>query len=319
MTFWRFALAGLVALVPSVADAQDCGLKEYTSIDLLGDTQHQPVVAVNIAGKPFHLIVDTAGVYSELSSDVVSALSLDTHEIRNGDEIYTAKGAALHRYVDAQGFEIGKLHLDHFPMIVGDRVSEGIDGTLSVDFLDRFDVDFDFAAKKMNLFSPDHCEGKVVYWAKTYADAPFKVENTHVQIAITLDGHDLTGVVDTGSSLSTIDEKTSANVLGVDTTSPGIEHDASAKPGDPLSYRYRFKSLSLSGIAVSNPDLLILPDLAERAFEKRHDDEKSLNDPIYGEHLQKQDVILGMDVLSKLHLYISYKEKKLYFTAADAH
>ena len=27
-----------------------------------------------------------------------------------------------------------------------------------------FDVDFDFAAAKMNFFSPDHCPGKVTYW-----------------------------------------------------------------------------------------------------------------------------------------------------------
>ena len=30
-------------------------------------------------------------------------------------------------------------------------------------------------------------------------------------------------------------------------------------------------------------------------------------------------VLLGMDVLSKLHLYIAYGEKKLYVTDAEAH
>jgi hypothetical protein len=30
-------------------------------------------------------------------------------------------------------------------------------------------------------------------------------------------------------------------------------------------------------------------------------------------------MLLGMDVLSKLHLYIAYKERKIYLTAAGAH
>ena len=310
--------AAIVILLANSASAQDCALKQFTAVDLVGDATH-PVVAVNIAGKTFHLLVDTAGVYSSLSDDIVSALSLDTHEIRNGGELYTTTGNVLRRYVNAPSFQIGIIQLDHFSMIVGGRISDSIDGTLSTDFLDRFDVDFDFATKKMNLFSPDHCEGKVVYWAKAYTDVPFKIEGTHIQTDITLDGHSLTGVIDTGSSVSTIDEKTSASVLGIDTQSAGVEHGASAKADDPFAYRYRFKSLALNGVAVSNPDLLILPDLAERAFEKRHDDEKSLKDPVYGAQLQKQDVIVGTDILSKLHLYISYKEKKLYFTAADAH
>jgi hypothetical protein len=30
-------------------------------------------------------------------------------------------------------------------------------------------------------------------------------------------------------------------------------------------------------------------------------------------------LLLGMDVLSRLHLYIAYHEEKLYITGADAH
>ncbi len=37
-------------------------------------------------------------------------------------------------------------------------------GVIGTDLLGKFDVDLDIAHKKLNLFSPDHCKGQVVYW-----------------------------------------------------------------------------------------------------------------------------------------------------------
>jgi predicted aspartyl protease len=313
------AAGAVITLISGHAFAEDCGLKQFASLDLIGDPAGTPRVAVSIAGRPFHLIVDTGGVYSLLSPSAVSAVGVDLHDIRNGTEVYDVNGNAAANYVNAKDFQIGAIHLPTLSMIVMQPMADSrVDGLLSPDFLQHFDVDFDFAGRKVNFFSPDHCEGKVVYWAKEYVDAPFKAGGMHIQIEVTLDGHPLTAMIDTGTSISTIDEKVSAIAMGIDKSSPGIMHDAAAKPDDPFSYRYRFKSISLNGLEVRNPELVLLPDLAERAFEKRHS-EKAAGDAIYGEHLQPPDIILGTDVLSKLHLYISYKEKKLYFTAADAH
>ncbi len=38
----------------------------------------------------------------------------------------------------------------------------------------NYDVDFDFAVGKFNLFSKDHCDGQVVYWTRSpVAVVPF--------------------------------------------------------------------------------------------------------------------------------------------------
>ena len=76
--------------------------------------------------------------------------------------------------------------------------------------------------------------------------------------------------------------------------------------------------LQLGGVAVQHPMIDIVPDQMDSSFKMAHS-EKSRDDPIYGEEMKPEDLSLGMNVLSKLHLYIAYKEHKIYATAADAH
>ncbi|MBV9692184.1 MAG: hypothetical protein JO261_00650 [Alphaproteobacteria bacterium] len=56
----------------------------------------------------------------------------------------------------------------------------------------------------------------------------------------------------------------------------------------------------------------------EQAYRMSHS-EKSRDDPIYGDNFRPEEFILGMNVLSKLHVYIAYKERKIYITPVDQH
>jgi hypothetical protein len=66
------------------------------------------------------------------------------------------------------------------------------------------------------------------------------------------------------------------------------------------AFTHTFKSLSMDGVAMNNPQLIILPD--EHSSQLGH----------YGK------MLLGMKQLSHLHLYIAYKEQILYVTSAEA-
>jgi predicted aspartyl protease len=323
MRGWRPGLLLLLGLssAASAADQQNCTLKEYASLDLVAEPPAVPIIETKIGGRTLHLAVDTGGIYSMLDPRVADALGLEQHPIRNQTESYDVTGNLAKTYVEARDVEIGPIHLDKMAMIAAASVGgRAIDGTLAPDFLSRFDVDFDFAHRKMNLFSPDHCEGKVVYWSTAYATVPFRVEGTHIVVPMSLDGHDVNAVVDTGSTYSTISEGFAHDVLGLSETSPGVEHSSNSKPGDLFHYAYRFKSLSINGIEIKNPLLLDLPDLMRQGFRRAHrDDDRLRDDPVYGFDLKEPQVILGTDVLSKLHLFVSYREKNLYLTAADAH
>ena len=310
----------LTAVLPGAASAQTCGLREFASIDLLPNSE-VPVVEMQIGGRTLHMMIDTGGVYSSLNADVVDALKVSQHDIKNGMEVYGAGGEQYKAYVEAPDFKLGAIALDKYPMMVAHHAltGNGIDGTLAPDFLSRFEVDFDFAAHKLNFFAPDHCPGKVVYWSDAYVEIPFKVDNiTHVTVPMALDGHETSATIDTGASITTLSEAMTRSVFGLSDTSPGMEAIPSAKPDDLFQYRYRFKTLSLNGLAVNNPLIYILPDAAGRTFRRNHDAKMDI-DAIYGLHLSGPQLVLGSDVLSKLHLFISYKEKVVYLTAAGAH
>ena len=229
-------------------------------------------------------------------------------------------GGLIDHYVSVPDLKMGPVTLSNVEMMVGDRPTGETqwDRTLAPDLLDHFEIDFDFAAHKLNLFSQDHCDGHVVYWTKEYMDVPFRTRNTHIVVKVNLDGHDLYATLDTGSGISTISTRL-LSLFGLSEDSAGMESPPDSKPGDLIQHRYHFKNLSLDGVAVNNPLFYILPDKLDAAIRKLSDSDKMAADPVYGTQTEAPQIILGMNILTKLHFFISYKEKKLYLTAADAH
>jgi hypothetical protein len=202
-------------------------------------------------------------------------------------------------------------------VLPGQSANEEVVGILGPDILRAFDVDFDFAGKKLNLFSPDHCEGKVVYWAKSYTTIPFKLSGgDHIRITPNLDGNDIDAVVDTGSTTTILYLNVAYRLFGLTSDTPGVENSGdSAHP----FYKYRFKSLSIHNVTVNNPLITLATDAADAGFKKDRTSKVEL-DAIRGPTpLDDQPMTIGLNVLRKLHLYLAYGEHQLYVTGADAH
>lgn len=326
----RFAkiliLAGLVAAATSVgARAQTCGLGLMASLDMTVMPNGLVTVPVSINGTTHRFVVDTAGIFSKIASSVAQSLGLK--EVETGTELYSPKGRVKLAAADIASLKIGANEAKHFHLAVTDEASNpasGVDGVLAADLLQVFDVEFDFAAKKMNFFSQDHCPGKVVYWTKAaYAELPFHMTsgplaaNDHIQLTTTLDGQDLITDLDTGSSTTWLRRKAAIRSFALDENSPGMTLAPYKENGLPV-YRKKFGVLRLAGVDVRDPTIDVIDDQFDAAFRMAHS-EKSRDDPVYGSSLEMEPFTLGMDVLSKLHLYIAYKEHKVYATAADAH
>jgi hypothetical protein len=79
-------------------------------------------------------------------------------------------------------------------------------------------------------------------------------------------------------------------------------------------YRRRFKTLGVQAVTVVNPMVFLLPDLTNGVVRQA---------PRIGSLTQtddrngSSDVLLGMPTLSQLHLYVAYKERKLYITVSN--
>src|SRR5207244_2627656 len=114
---------------------------------------------------------------------------------RGGIRLYNISNESSGDYVKA-AFTLGQLSAPHIDFIVTPSGTlQGHDprvaGVLAPDILLNYDVDIDFGADKLNLLSPKHCPGKVIYWpALTIAVVPMNVVTSgHIVIPVKLDGH----------------------------------------------------------------------------------------------------------------------------------
>jgi predicted aspartyl protease len=270
-------------------------------------------VPIKINGTERKFLVGTASPFSEISAHVAQELGLRLQAVPNY-EIYTAEGKVKASQAEVETMVIGAVTAKRMHLMVSD-LAERLDGVLGVDILEEFDADFDFGGKMLTIFSQDHCKGKVVYWARTYADIPFELgDSRHIKVATTLDGKRVSGVLDTGAGITVLSMATAR--LGYGLGESDLEAVPQADASSAIRFRKRFGALSLGDVAIKNPLIYLQEDKSEQAFQKAHMG-NDRNPPSNRAELLTPELVAGMNILSKLHLYIAYKERMLYITGAN--
>lgn len=296
-------LGGVLALclAGTAAHAEEtCRLIRLVSLDM-GPEITRVTVPAAINDHQLTMMVDVGAYISVLSEAKAKELNLPIEdEADTGISMYG--GMKLHHYTTFSGFALGKLRAGRleYPLLPADSLPQGVDGLLGADLLGNFDVDLDFANAKFNLFSRDHCDGRVVYWTKVpIAKLPFMMDDSkHIIIHIQLDGHDEKAMLDTGAGRTVMSLDSATFDFGLS------QADLKMVPGSNESdgiRRYPFKQLSFADVVVSNPDITLVPDNKARMGP------------------DAPDMIIGMNILRQLHLYIAYHERNLYISSATQH
>ena len=306
------ALALLAA--PSRAE-ENCSLVKIASFAMRMDDAGFVTIPLKIGGREVRMLVDTGGVYTGISQSVAEELGLDIHYLNTSFHTVMYGGKVIDHYVNAPNVEYGPFvqPRNQFVVMPKGSLPSGADGLLAPDILRGFDVDFDFAGGVLNLFSPDHCPGRVVYWTQSpvavlnlNSDESFmprtktgEIPGTtpeglrHVKVWMKLDDQDVEALIDTGASNTTFSLERAQRMFGFDKSAPDLK-----EVGERV-YSYPFKSLTISGLQIGNPRIALIPDK---------------DSTFYG-----GPMLLGMNVLHRLHLYLSYKEGKLYISPAEQH
>jgi len=273
------AVAALVALVPAVAQAdgeKHCGLLMASSLAMHFDDAGRPLVPTSIDGKDEAMLVDTGGAYSMVTGETAKALDLRIALIDPGMYYMGWNGQTLSQTATAQSVAIGRIKFAHPRFLILPTGFGNVEtaGTISPDIMHRFDVEFDFAGAKLNFFSQDHCDGKVVYWANDYAVLPFRsdvqwagddvllpsnsCDTSHIMVDATLDGQAVKVLVDTGSSTSWMTLDAAHRLFGLDAAA--LERIGATKSVNQTLYAYPFKTLDLQGVSVHNPKIVLTAD-----------------------------------------------------------
>jgi len=282
------------------AETQPCRLTRYTSVPLNTESDGRISIPVTVNGRDYSFLVDTGGAFASINWSRADELGLSRHP--TGKYEIGVEGRYLTTYLRIDKFSIGLLNGRDLDLWVEPGSVTEFDGILGPDMLHYFDLDIDFAHGKLGIFSPDHCPGKVVYWTKNgYIAVPMQSDygnGHHIRIPVSVDGKPWMAMVDTGATMSLMTMRT-ANSLGIPKDAPGLKLLSSAGPnGKYRYYSYHFHTLDFEGVTVLNPNIRIVSDDVMRGLGS--------------------DIILGVGVLRQLHMYIAYKEEKLYITPALA-
>lgn len=306
---WAAAMLAALITLPAQAE-EDCRLHIVASIPMENLVHSNGIaIPVTIGGKQFRFLVDTGAPQSFISDTAADTLGLKRRSFFSVNIDYRFFGGErATSYVEASDMQIGGTPVPATKLLVvrEGRLKSGnenIDGLIGGNFLTLFDVDFDFSNNKINLFLPHPCAGRAVYWTadeSKISKFPFVSKNKawsiggHVFARAEVDGKAMDALVDTGATISHMDMDLAKSSFGINELSPGMQplgKDVTAK----TDYRYAFRRMQIGGITIDNPLMILSPK----------------------EHSQVAfDTILGMNVLRQLHLFIAYKERMLYVTAA---
>jgi predicted aspartyl protease len=301
-----FCVAAGAPLPAHAADAPDCSLHYLARLDMRTNSDGTVTVPVKLGGRDVFFLIDTGGFVSTLDPHLADSMQLRPRTV--GVSMYGVGGAQTNKMVRPEDFWIGAgLHasslwffLSPFPL------QGGWKGSIAPEILRNYDVDFDFVKGTFSLFSQDHCPGKVAYWSPDkLAVVPMSIDpnNGHIEIPVAVDGQKMTATIDTGAYVSIMRMSAAKRYLNVDENAPGMSPQNDRINGKVMKiYNYPFKAINFqdagdgSGVAVNNPRILVLQD----------DDMRHLG----------TDLVLGMGMLRQLHIYIAYKEGKMYLSPA---
>jgi predicted aspartyl protease len=314
---WLFgSLAFLLPLTLQAAHAEDCApLKQINSVDIAGGP-NRPLIQVGINDVPKLFLLDTGGDISQINGTVATELGLTLKEA--GIKMLDLYGNASNHYVTIEKFTIGHQAGNHIDMVVqpNPHFGEGTQyvGIFAPDLMGRYDVEFDFAAHKMNYFSKDHCAGHVIYWPhQALAVAPMTFRRRHIVLPVMLDGKELRAEIDTGSGNTNMSAASARRVFGIEADTPG--NIPLNTPGMAAAFGRVFGALDFEGVAVKNAHVVIRPDLV--GTKDRNNGYKT------GSHVEMEDtidnapdILIGMDILRRLHLYVAFNEERIYITEA---
>lgn len=302
---------------PALADP-GCALKQVASMPMRY-VNREILVDFTVDDAPVSFLVDTGAAASVIGSKLASRLKLPVKTLPGA--MYGVTGASELHAATVPTLKLGLMVGHNQNFFVDDNFGDGQDrrpaGIFGADYLGAYDFEIDFGAGKFNLYLHDHCPDRVVYWDSEYfklSFSPGENRTPSVKIPVSVDGHPLRGILDTGAFNTTMRLATARSKLNYDEKTAGdptLTFGGGASSARMVAYEHRFSTLEFGPITLRNP----LIDVAPIDFGKGG--AAATGSHINDMRVDQPEIIVGMDVISKLHLYVDYADSAIYFTLAQ--
>lgn len=313
------SLLSIVSVPLHAGENTNCGLKQLASLDLAQSPGHV-LVPVTVQGKSVWMALHTGSAFSLLFDEDARALQLNRKrlDIPRGMSVGPKGEVTEVAVADLQmgrvtyrnaSFTLLSRKAYPFPANFAERP---IIGGLGMDVLSTVDFELDIAHGKLNLFSQDHCSGRVVYWGGTVASLPLKRGDFgELYFPIILDDKTLEAVLFPASSNSVLRTDVAQKIYGFDEHSTGTKTITEAD--GKIITAYRLMNVATTAFKVRNAYVELLPQSDKSCVVAHHGSDGAGYDGCRGAH----PLLLGITVLSKLRIYCATKERMLYLSPAD--
>jgi predicted aspartyl protease len=257
-----------------------------------------------------------------INRGLAEKLGLKELSINEHVEMHDSAGASLRHYVHVDELRLNDMKADDLDFIVmgEDRpMDPRLGGIFGATFLAAYDVEFDIPHGKINLFTKNHCKDNVVYWTKDYDALPFTTDiSLHPVLRASLDGHEMSAILDTGATPSVLSARTARFVFGLDPIASGDKPDGQVFSGSGSAlpiYKHRFGTLEIGGVQFHNTEFDIMPDKTTREIREHQSNRQDL---MPSETNAETPLTIGLHHLSRLRVFLAYSERMIYISAGDA-
>ena len=290
---FRLALALGFSLFLSLAgcaeDTRPCKLGLATTLPFRVARGHIYVDVV-INGKTSNFMFDTGDEFTMLTTDAVRRLGLTSEDLFG-----YAEGIGGARQVGrtmTHRVQLGSLKGGDFPLLVADMkmepTSPPADGILGMDFLALYDIDLDWATRRISLFRKlQGCTKPGAALAQPlYAVPMLPSEFNHpaIRFPVTLDGQVFTAELDTGTYHTALFRR-AARRLGLTKTALAADPHAHIQGVGPRAVEeasHVFGSVGIGDLTLKNTKIAVV--------------DQPLGDV---------DVLVGLAFMTKVHVWIS--------------
>ncbi len=272
--WWRGCRAATIVAVAGGVSAcaghppgsAECVARPVASLPL-GFVGNVPFVNATLDGHPVALMIDLGSNYSVLTEAAATRLQLPRTPV-DIRMMVGVGGFSRRLAATADHLRIGALDRPDQRFEVADArlgtLKIPIDGLIGLDVLRRFDLDLDMPHARVALNKPSGCDGPPPGWEASAVRVPVRNPvpgNTLMGLPATLDGRDVTALLDSGASMTMIGGEAARHAgytAGTDASGPPV---ALAGVGDehPTATRYRIRSLGAGGDTVANGLFMVGP------------------------------------------------------------
>lgn len=288
-----------IALGPRAHASDGCRLGKVAELPItMAGTR--PLITAKINDKEARFVLDSGAFFSMMSAATAAEFNLRLKEAPHGLRLQGVGGSVNTSIATVKELTFAGALIHNVEFLVGGSEIGGA-GLIGQNFLEQWDVEYDFSKGVVRLFKPEGCKkSRLAYWVtpgQSYSE--MEIESVREARLHTIgegyvNGQKIRVMFDTGAYTSVLSRKAAARA-GINLDSPGVVeagYGSGIGRGTVKTYLATASSFKIGdGEEIKNARLRI-----------------SESD------LPEGDMLLGSDFFVSHHIFVSNSQHKLYVT-----